>query len=206
VTATHGIQRYVRQHLARTATARANQERRQLFERFRDQYWLDGGHPPDWLDDVLGPLPAARAMPWPGGGAVRFAVVCDRSVVLVAVLDGVRPGGYELNPAGGHPCRVFADGRPNTSVDTRLKDLARGVDATGWGTAGVNAGCVVTLTTDGARSGGIRLAPAQFAATGLTVVTAPDTGAAVVRLLAGADPQVIDPVLLRAVSARARTA
>ncbi|MET7419418.1 serine/threonine-protein kinase [Dactylosporangium sp. NPDC005555] len=211
VTATHEIERYARQDMAQSETARANQERGQLFERFRDRYWLDDSHPPDWLDDVLGPLPAARAMPWQQGGqeggqggAVRFVVVCDRSVVLLAVLDGVRPGTYELNPADGHPCRVFADGRPNTSVDIRLKELARRVDATGWGTAGVGVGCVVVLTTDGVRSDGIRLAPAQFASTGLTVVVARDTGAALVRQLAGADPQVIDPVLVRMAGERAQ--
>ncbi|GAA1509959.1 hypothetical protein GCM10009827_025160 [Dactylosporangium maewongense] len=206
VAAVHEVERYARQDMAQSETARANQERGQLFERFRERYWLDGAHPPDWLDDVLGPLPAARAMPWRGGGALRFAVVCDRSVAFVAVLDGVRPGRYELNPANGHPCRVFADGRPNTSVDTRLKDLARGVDAAGWGTAGVSAGCVVVLTTDGAQSDGIRLAPAQLESTSLTVVVARDAGPALVRLLAGADPQVIDPVLLQMVTERAQQA
>lgn len=207
LTAAHEIERYVRQDLAQAETARANHERQRLFEGFRDRYWLDDAHPPDWLDDVLGPLPAARAMPW-RDGTVRYTVVCDRSVVLVAVLDGVRPGGYELSPANGHACRVFADGRPNTSVDTRLKELARRVDAAdrgaaGWGAAGVTAGCVVVLTTDGTRSDGIRLAPAQFESTGLTVVVARDAGPAVVRLLAGADPRVIDPVLLRTVHERA---
>ncbi|WP_327010391.1 serine/threonine protein kinase [Dactylosporangium sp. NBC_01737] len=202
VVATHEIERYVRQYRAQTHADRANHERRELFERVHDRYWLADTHPPDWLDDVLGPLPAARAVPW-HDGTVRSAVVCDRSVVLLAVLDGVRPGTYELNPAHGHACRVYADGRPNTSVDTRLKELARRVEPTDWGTAGVVAGCVVVLTTDGTRSDGIRLAPAQFESTGLTVVVARDAGPTVVRQLAGADPLVIDPVLLRMVQERA---
>ncbi|MEV0127881.1 serine/threonine-protein kinase [Dactylosporangium sp. NPDC050688] len=202
VVATHEIERYVRQDLAQAEVARANQERRQVFESFGRRYWLDGAGPPDWLDDVLGALPAARAMPW-RDGLVRHAVVCDRSVVLVTVLDGARPGAYDLAPAVGHPCRVFADGRPNTSVDTRLRDLATRVDGVGWGAAGAAAGCVVVLTTDGTRCDGIRLAPAQFDATGLTVVVARDAAAAVVRLLAGAEPLVIDPILLRAVRERA---
>ncbi|MEV4517411.1 serine/threonine-protein kinase [Dactylosporangium sp. NPDC049525] len=200
--ATHEIERYVRHDLAQADAIRANHERRQLFEGVRDRYWLADTYPPDWLDDVLGPLPAARAMPW-RDGPVRFAVVCDRSVVLLAVLDGVRPGTYELNPAHGHACRVYADGRPNTLVDTRLKELARRVEPEGWGTAGVGAGCVVVLTTDGTRSDGIRLAPTQFESTGLTVVVARDAGPTVVRQLAGADPLVIDPVLLRMVHERA---
>ncbi len=200
--AVHEGERRVRQDLARSGAARANVERRRLFEGFRDRYWLAGGCPPEWLDDVLGPLPAARAMPW-RDGTVRSAVVCDRSVVLLAVLDGVRAGAYELNPPHGHACRVSADGRPNTSVDTRLKELARRVEPLTWGADGVVAGCVVVLTADGTRSDGIRLAPAQFESTGLTVVVAGDAGPTVVRLLAGADPRVIDPVLLRAVLERA---
>ncbi|MDG6101775.1 serine/threonine protein kinase [Dactylosporangium aurantiacum] len=205
VTAIHEIERYVRQDLAQAEVARANEERRQLFESSAGRYWLDGADPPPWLDDVLGALPAARAMPW-RDGLVRHAVVCDRSVVLVTVLDGARPGSYDLDPAGGHPCRVFADGRPNTSVDTRLRELARRVDGVGWGAAGVSAGCVVVLTTDGTRSDGIRLAPAQFDSTSLTVVVAPDVATAVIRLLAGAERLVIDPVLLRAVWERAARA
>ncbi|GAA3194551.1 serine/threonine-protein kinase [Dactylosporangium siamense] len=202
VVAVHEVERYVRQDMAQAETVRANHERGQLFQGMRDRYWLADTYPPDWLDDVLGPLPAARAMPW-RDGTVRSAVVCDRSVVFLAVLDGVRPGTYDLNPAHGHACRVYADGRPNTSVDTRLKELARRVEPLGWGTAGVAAGCVVVLTTDGTRSDGIRLAPAQFESTGLTVVVARDAGPAVVRLLAGADPLVIDPILLRMVHERA---
>ncbi|WP_238011239.1 serine/threonine-protein kinase [Dactylosporangium sp. AC04546] len=202
LTATHEIERYVRQDMAQAEAARANQEREKLFERYRSRYWLDDTHPPDWLDDVLGPLPAARAMTWKDG-TVRYAVVCDRSVVLVAVLDGVRPGVYQLNPANGHACRVFADGRPNTSVDTRLKELARKVGTVGWGGADVSARCVVVLTTDGARSDGIRLAPTPFESTGLVVVVAKDAGPTVVRHLPDADPLVVDPVLLRAVYERA---
>jgi tRNA A-37 threonylcarbamoyl transferase component Bud32 len=188
---------------ARSKAEQTNVALRKAFERFRDDYWLESElRPPTWLDDVV-ELPGARAMPW-RSGSFQFVVVCDRVVVLVAILAEVRRGAYRFKPTSVPGCRVYADGRPNTDLDSRLRDLLRKLREHSWGDVGpVETRCVVALTTDGRRSDGIQVTPAMVD-TVCSIVLAHDIGRAVVAQLSDADPTAVDPPLVRAVLERAR--